>query len=589
MDLLSIESLKKIDLKQLSKEELVTLKKVVGMLKNTAVREPTKEFLQYRESYKGRTVTASYLFPKIGKKQYLDDCECLICVGDIKAYAVDEWQRRLMRSKIDNKSKRYIVELERDVVTTFDNKRDDFIKEMMAAYKEKGYVSFQDLSYALSRHLNEVSDKSSYPVMYYHKYVNDSAVDSAYRKLGYDREGVRAVRRQAQYDPKDSRLRENIDNSMGLVRSVPEEVVNQIKDMWNQEGNPSSIVHTLVKRDEEAIKRNPPSDREMRDALSNLWSKQRYVYQRIVRTESVNLYAKVQLQEWWDQGIREVERVAINDTRTCLLCRELASPGRNVYLIEDLLREMYPVSFMSHPLCRCSYIPRVNLSVFDELEAELMASNPPSEFDVARDQNVGEVRLESVPLEYEDLIRKMVEEATPDSTVAFIPDVVNHIKWQEDMLDDLKEKYPNKQEQLMALQQMTQEKRGKIISYVTKDKEYALISGFAADSIPITAPVGRLKAEQQWDELSDSQKEWVKDRYSRKEKEELIHKEDGMQYVVRPMFVSPLAEIDAQTYFVESYIGYMVNPIQLLYVDELMYNWLKQEFFSKEYLDFPVR
>jgi len=574
-----IADLQQIDLENLSSQQLQQLKSMV-----VAMKYNLKSGFSIART---KGCVSSHL-PKIGGKPYLYDCSCLTCVGGNKIEHLDEWHRRLLKSRIDNQGKRYIVELEREIVQDFDLQKKNFIEECLKLYKEKGHLTFDDVNRFLTTNLDKVSGTAVSPFLYYTKYLSDAARGSAYKRLGYDREGARKMIRKADYDANKRRLEDYVGESMSLVKSVPQETIDRLKGTWIEQGSPGNVVRTMLGFDEEAI-RMGLSDRQMRDALADMWTKQRYTYQRIVRTESVNLYAAIQLQEWYDQGVREVERNSIGDLRTCLLCRELSSPGRNIYLIEDLLKERYPVSFMSHPLCRCGYTPIINFSVFDELEKELMAVNPPNQFDLAQDMQVGDVVLEMVPIEFDEEVRKIIQETPPNSTVSFVPDITNDYRWRTEKLEELKERYPSNRDAEIALEQEIKDMRGKIISYVTKDTETALISGFAIEALPVTAPVARLSAEQQWGSLTPQQKGWVINSF--KNRKRIVNRQDDghLSYEIVNQFVTPLSEIDEKGYFVESYIYYLVNPIKLYYCDRGMYDWLRENFFHKDYIEDPIR
>jgi len=575
-----LQDLDNIDLKKLSRDELLQLQHIVRTTKQsllkgfvgTVARTDCVHHLSYKRPIKNP-----------------EQCTCLECLGGKDTPDLLEWHRRLYKNKMDNNAKRYIIQMEKDVVDKFDKQREHFLEVLLKIYKEKGLLGIDDINKVLFHSVENVSGDSVSPILYYSKYISDSAKENAYRRLGYDREGARKMVRKSQYDPEAVRLQEMIDKSMSKVRTIPQDVTDKMKDMWMEMGSPVSIVHDLVGQEEERIRKAPLSDSTVRNALADLYNKQRHVFQRIVRTESINLYAKVQLQEWKGQGVKEVERHSIGDERTCLLCRELSAPGRNIYLLDDLLKQQYPVSFISHPNCRCSYTPQVNFSIFDELEQELMATNPPENFDVDRNVQIGEVEVRNLPLEYDEEVQRLIREAPPDSTINFVPDVTVHELWKKDMLEEINKKYPRERDALMALQNLMNEQRGKILTYVTKDLENSIVSGFAGEAIPVTAAVARLTAVQTWDVMNSERKKWFEDEFKKRKDSRIEHKGDGMFYTVTSPFVSPIASEDVQGWFTECFIAYMVNPLNLMYMDPVCYNFLKEGFFSKEYLDNPVR
>lgn len=74
----------------------------------------------------------------------------------------------------------------------------------------------------------------------------------------------------------------------------------------------------------------------------------------VVRTIILNEYTRGYLKQWKQGGLQHVKRVEMHDHKTCPLCRGL---NGNVYRIDDLLREEYPLTYCTHPNCRGTYSP----------------------------------------------------------------------------------------------------------------------------------------------------------------------------------------------------------------------------------------
>jgi hypothetical protein len=312
-----------------------------------------------------------------------------------------------------------------------------------------------------------------------------------------------------------------------------------------------------------------------------LWREKRYILERIVRTETINTYAKVQLQEWYDQGVREVERFEVNDLRSCDLCRTLALPGSNVFLIEDLLNDTvtkgYPVTFMSHPNCRGGYRPRINLDVFTEFE------NKVKEFQNSQDIEAGDSKAENVPIEYQEQVEKALSDFGPEYGIKFVPEITEDPEWQEDRLAELSVHY-NESEAISRLELEKQEKRGNLVQYTTRSGR-VLISGDAGDINRVVIPVLRDKAQQVWALTEEGKREWVEKRYEEKMKDmskSLMH--EGVEIFGDSPFVSPLAKESAEQYFVEAYTTYVADPSKLIYMDHEMYDFLKDNFMKVEYI-----
>lgn len=160
---------------------------------------------------------------------------------------------------------------------------------------------------------------------------------------------------------RDEQLRRSFDMAFRSVTSLPDEIVERIrsrilKNLEEGRGSTEKVLRAIIQEEIEGLGEMDPVS--LRKAIRKIWDETKRDLQRVIRSESINAYSRVQLKEWADRGIKRVRRKSIDDDRTCAICRELSRPGTNIYDIEALLRLDYPVSqdpdtgeWMTHPNC----------------------------------------------------------------------------------------------------------------------------------------------------------------------------------------------------------------------------------------------
>lgn len=491
--------------------------------------------------------------------------------------AHNEWIERLKNSDIDPQAVRSIIELETDMAQLYETMLDPVVERILSEYDRKGHLKLDDLVSEMRNYYGDFASEFAGLIKIYYRTLINVGRENAYQGLGFEREARRKLMRKKAAIDTDVAYEDAVSNAFTKVKTVDDEVIDRLKEDWIDQGGPTDVVKNFLLDEEDELRSEGYGREELRERLKQLWREKRYIIERIIRTESVNTYSKVQLQEWYDQGIREVERVEINDLKTCDLCRAISEPGRNVFLIEDLLKEEYPVTFITHPNCRGTYRPRVNLSVFEDFGRRL------KEFQNASDLEMPEGKAKNVPIEYQKQVEKAIQDFGPEYDIEFTPDITQTSEWQKDRLEELREFYPES-EAKARLEMEKSENEGRILQYTTSDGKL-YVSGDAGDVNRIVIPVLRNKAENAWMMAPEDAREWVEERYERKTSE--IGKtleEDGVEIIGSNPFISTLAETSAEQYFVEAYATYVADPIRLLYTDEPMYNFLRERFMSSEYL-----
>jgi SPP1 gp7 family putative phage head morphogenesis protein len=500
--------------------------------------------------------------------------------------AVSEWHDGLAKSDMHPDAVRHIINLETAITDKYNSKAVDFADRILETYRSKKNVTIEDLLGSFQHHFTQVMDDSIKPFEIYYQALMDLGRDTAKKRLGFDRAARRRMKLAAIGDnnPLD---RERLDESFGKVKTVGTDIIDELKSKWVEQGGPNDLTRQFLLDQESKLQDENLTRVQMRQKLIELWHKQRYLIERIVRTETSNSYAKVQLQEWYDQGVREVERVEINDLKTCPLCKTLCQSGNNVFKIEDLLNDSitggYPVTYISHPNCRGGYRPRINLESFEDFEREL-EQEPKEEFTNSSDVETADSKAENVPIEYQEQVQHALQDFGPDYGIKFVPEITETPEWQADRMDDLLGLYPQ-DEAKSRLEMEKTDNRGLITQYTTRGGT-VLVSGTAGDVNRVVVPILRQHAEQEWLMASEDQRQWVKERFNQKISEKpFILEHENVELVGDNPFVSPLAGQSPEDYFVESYTNYVADPIRLLYLDESIYDFLRDNFMNREYLE----
>lgn len=504
---------------------------------------------------------------------------------------MSEWQDGLSRTRLDSNTIRHIVELEQSVSEHYDKGGADFVDFLMDIYEKKGGIQPEDLNQAfLSSYYNVTQDIST-PYTLYYKSIVDSGRDRALKDLGIEREARRKMRRTAAIG--DTYIQDSLDKSFSQVKTVGDEVIKQLTDKWTESGGTSNVVMDLLKEYEDEARDEGLTRQQLRQKLYEIWQGKRFLLERIVRTETVNTYARAQLQEWYEQGVRKVERHEIKDMRTCPLCRDTLD-GK-IYDVEMLLNggyvnqetgissAAYPISFDSHPNCRGSYTPIVNWSVFEEFEKLYLEPDALTEFQNASDVVTQDSKAENVPIEYQEQVQRALEDFGPDYRLRFVPEITESPEWQEDRLHDLRYYYSEGEAQA-HLNLEKGENRGKLVQYTSRSGT-VLVSGSAGNVNDVVVPILREHAHQAWGAAEEEKKAWVIERYKNKMEEmEFTLEEEGVQIIGDTPFVSPIAKESPEDYFVECYAAYVADPTTLLYFDEPFYDFLRANFINREYI-----
>lgn len=502
-------------------------------------------------------------------------------VVDNKTVTTNEWQARLRNSTIAPAGQDAIISFENRIAVPFDARGQQFVDEVVTLYQTKGRITLQDLTRSLSDSMEYLDPDIEDVAVDVMVDLHNAAVQSAQDRTNND-----VIARVVADIRDEQRIKDAIGRALTQIKTVPGEVINQIREklLQDHQKSPQNIMRELLLDKQMELTEAGVAD--IRAAIQDIWTRQRYIYQRIVRTETINAYARTQLEEWFEQGLTEVTRHSINDVKTCAICRELSRPGVNVYKIEDLLKLEYPMTqdpktgeWLTHPHCRCSFRPKVNWDFLDEIEQDLNNITIPPTFENTTDFSSDESVASNVPVEYKDGVAGLFERDDPGGQFEFVPDVSEDDRWRVERKAELERIYGPAEGARMYNDEL-RENRGKMNSSILNDGTM-LVSGYAGDTFPVGSILLRPKAERVWDSLSDDDQASIIRTFNEKKKTEgFTLEEQGIQVFGGEPFISTMAAKSAMDYFVDSYVAYVNEPVKVKYMDPGMFIYLKDNIFA---------
>jgi len=493
------------------------------------------------------------------------------------------WQDKIKNNKsLDDSTKKNIIGLETDVSTIYSAYGGQFALYMVNRYKENGDLTTQDLISAFSDFYNTFNERVSGVIkekldritnsgaFYARKQVKDD-----FKKEGFLRTGAR-----------DRYLDEAIGRSLNKVVTVGDDIINDIRDKFVGQTtlDTHDIVRTLIEEEKDRIEERFTGS-ELKKAMQGVWGKYRYILERIVRTETMGAFTRVQLKTWFDMGIKEVTRHAVNDNRTCEICKQICKPG-NRFLIEDLLKLDNPLiedpdnpgELLTHPNCRDWFTP-----IYDTTKAELSYYNlfgEDPDFKSAEEVKYKHSLVKSVPIDYRDSIENILREVQPEKEMYFVNDVTNDPMWKKMRVTELKASGLSDSGIIDALTKEIEAKYAHIVQYENLKKEIGFGVGTSVNN-RVSHLISRVKAFELWDGMDSNLKKFVEDRYLVKKMEEGFTLEDqGIQIYGGQNFITSLAGENSRLYFAETYGFYTSNPVLLRGVDSKIFDFLKKFLFK---------
>lgn len=492
---------------------------------------------------------------------------------------------------MDATSKRHIISVENDARIVYDTMGELFTRQLSNMYEKDGEITRDDFISVIGTFLEKAVDTI---VTSFGKTVarlHASAKHSARKKLGLHKKAT--LIKVAAYD---DYLQKALEQSFTKVKSLPDEIVGVIKDklLGTTQIDTSDILREMIGESELDLKSRVMqpgfSSADLREGLRYIWGKYRYNIERILRTESMGAHTAAQLREWYDQGIREVTRIYINDNRTCEICKQVGKPG-NRWLIADLLKLKNPLiedpnnpgELLTHPSCRDSFEPILDVTKMDMLYFELTGQIP--DYKAAATVRTKQAEVANVPYEYQTPVSNMLNEIESlDNKVEFTPDITTNENWLKQQRAVLAETYPPEEIE-KRLQNVVDLNKRELMQY-TDEEGNVYINGMDGTIVHPAHIIGRIKGQQVWAKISESDKGYVKQQYARKKQEEGYTLEDeGIEVFGGYNFATQLSAESPELYFAESYGLYLSNPVMLRMFDESMYAYLKENHFTKDYYE----
>jgi SPP1 gp7 family putative phage head morphogenesis protein len=504
---------------------------------------------------------------------------------------LNEWQKRLRVTRHPPEVKRSLVQVENEVVRHHTRKRDEFIEDVIQLWKEKGRLSLEDLSRAISGHAGDVADAITKPIEGMHEilweYGQGEAVRFADPSVCIQRGRTARFRKRAQLDPQDRvRVQDAVSQAFTKIKTVGPDQIQKIREELSVGGGTADITLRVLQKD--YYETPEMTEQQFRDRLGYTWDKLRPVYQRIVRTESMNVYTRAQLEEWRERGYTQVTRHAISDIKTCQKCKQLALPPNNVYEISELLTREYPLTEDSHPNCRCEFQPIINWDAVRDVERQMFAKDPPETWSASTNITVPEATATNVPVEFaqgvDNLLRRSVPKNVP--VTHFTPEVTADPMWQQERLKFYTDQGLDLSQAERQMKADAESLQGLITSHTLEDGTM-LVSRWSADVGPAQGQLAREDGFRQWEALSADEKKWWEERFNEKKQEQgFVLGIEGVQLFGGTAFASPMGEESPRAYYSDCYQLYIIEPIRLYYLDNQAYNrMLDRHFMGRSFFD----
>lgn len=452
----------------------------------------------------------------------------------------------------------------------------------MVQHENRGRVSSEDIIRALTKQLDEFNTENKDKLRFYLDRIQTNSRRRALDRAGFRKKAIRKKIAQVD-DERREQLNQSIDLAFRSVTSLPDRITESIREKIRAAGEIGRIDTKQVLRDilqEYIDDLDMDQERDLREALRRIWTRTRNDLQRVIRTETVNAYSRVQLQEWYNQGVRQVTRHSIDDDVTCSVCRALSAPPDNVYDIVDLLALDYPVTqdprtgdWLTHPYCRCWFEPLVE-DVWAELEE--------MEVEVFGDIRRKDTTALAVPVDSREHVEKMLREMDETVTMQFVSKIEDLPEWREWRLNRFISEGMSPDRAEVDLDDAIA--FGGVTEWKDPQTEINYIANASSGIDHITMPMARVQADRKWDKVDRS---FVVNRFREKKDEAgMVLESEGIQIFGGEPFITPAASNSERDYFVESYAYYMVNPTLLQALDGEMYDWLNADVFhGREYLD----
>ena len=497
-----------------------------------------------------------------------------------------EWQDRLGVNPAYKNVKKYIVSAENECSNVYDAIGGKFSSYLTKKFEKDGELTVDDITSGYSEFYGKVYELCEDSLTDYFKKINLTGTSDARKAI------PKELKKKATLIKTGQEFDDYLGKTLNRVVTVSDDVVNDIRDQFLGKTtlNTADVVRTLIGKESYKLREfgDTLPTHVIQEQLKFIWGKFKYNLERIVRTESMGAFTRSELLEWKKQGFEEVERHAMNDNRTCEICRQLAKPG-NRYNIDDLLAldnpqildPEHPDQFISHPKCRCYFIPLHDVTSIDLAYYKLTGKDP--DFVSAGKVKYKGGEVSNIPVDYKESVDNILLDVKPQRNIKFENDITNDEEWLRDTISDFKRKGYSDEDAKDMTRTVIDQEHGRLLQYEDKKKDIKL-SLQTGTINKISHYIARINGLLQYFKLNKRDMAFVNDRYIEK-KDELGYnlEEHGIQVFGGLNFITPLAQSTPVWYFAESYGFYFSNPYFLKTVDEDMYEFLKG-IIGKEYL-----
>ena len=510
-------------------------------------------------------------------------------ISFVDGFSLNEWQERLRLTTIDKNSQQEIVAAEVNILNSFTNATDEFVSILLNVWRQKGSIGLQEVEHAVRDVIEGVNNESANGLRNSLTNLFNGAQEAAVDKLRRSKRGRRYLKKRGQTEDERRRnMNDALDQAFGKITTVSSEVIDRMRSILRDQpaGISQDIVQSLF-AEFNAAELAGLSEAEIGERLGELWNRMRYVYERIIRTETVNMYNRAGLQEWADAGYTQVIRREINDNRTCAYCRTVDGL---TFDINKLLKLDYPLiqdpdtgEYVGHPNCRGHFEPIVSFTDWDSFL-------PPPEvaFDTVESIEVGDTAVRGVPVPMADQIESALGVNDIQTNVDIVPDVVDTPVWIEQERERIRQEEvdrgrrpPSDMQLDLMVNESRENQRGQIALFESPEGELS-ISGFSFFADEPDWFVLRARGKQAHDALTKEQHTAVDELYRIKVKESTYTiDDDGIEIIGQPVggrivgFITPIASQDAYNYFIESFAFYQSDPYKLEFLDPVMYEFLR--------------
>ena len=448
---------------------------------------------------------------------------------------------------------------------------------MQSIDDHSGYLEIHNLK----RYIHDILDKfnddmvehvsQSYPQLYSHGDNKAEEKTATIHELNnrFSIENTLFKKTAKSFDRHNIDMEHRRSNLGGQIKTLSDDIKKQVIDGLDKHMNASPLIKEIINKqrdryDEELAN---TSDKTLRDEIKKkikeLYTKQRYKVERAVRTEAMNATSRAQLLRYEQMDIKEVGLETSHDLRVCAKCRMLEHTKKVWDIRKLLLLGAYPLTTLTHPQCRCTFVPVIN--------------------DVEYDNNVGEIK--NIPRNETSNVERLVKEIQFTTPIEFVNDITD----TQEFLDTRTQYYVNNGENLARAKIQAENDKHKF-----KDKVSTLTVGSgknlkvlldskANKTNRFTYLISRINAQRIWDRVESKKniQPKIRDLFKEKRFERMYNKTH------KKLLFSRQARGSAKEYFCEGYAHFIVHPQVLKEVDPEMFNYLKYDIFKgRDFLKF---